>query len=325
MFCVECGKEVSKLYNGLCVKCYLKKEIFFSPPKKIDVFVCRNCGALKINKKWEKGMDEIIANFLKKYVKKGIECVEINFIPESKEVVFKGMLNDVLIEERKKIDVRVKNSLCEMCCRIKGGYFEAILQIRGEQQLTKKEIERIDDIVYENLEKKEKAFVTKREERHGGIDYYIGDKHFAADIAKMLKEIFHAEMNVSSSLAGKKDGKEVYRLTYGIRIPAYSKGSYVEIEGKLYKIEDIRKKIHLYDLTTGRGIHVYKKDMKKAKIVDTEEKEAVVLSIKEGEIEIMDPETFNAITILTPFKIKENVVKIIKWKGKAYVVQKKGN
>ena len=64
MFCVECGKEASKLYNGLCRECYFKKEVFFSPPEKIDVFVCRNCGALKLNKKWEKEMP--IENFLKK-------------------------------------------------------------------------------------------------------------------------------------------------------------------------------------------------------------------------------------------------------------------
>ncbi len=316
MFCVECGKETDKLYNGLCKECYFKKEIFFTPPEKIDVFVCRNCGALKLNKKWEKEMP--IENFLKKYVRKGVENIQINFMPEKGEALFKASLNGVPIEERKKIEIRLKNSICDICSKIKGGYFEAIVQVRGEKHLTRKEIGMVDDIVYKKLEGKE-IFVTKREEKHGGIDYYMVDKHFAADIAKILKEVFQAEMNVSSSLVGKKDGKEVYRLTYGIRMPAYSKGSYVEIEGRVYKIKDIRKKIHLYDLITGENIYIYRKAMNKAKIVNVEEKEAVVLSAKEKEVEIMDPETFKTISILTPFRIKKGTVKVIKWKGRTYV------
>lgn len=320
MFCVECGKETDKLHDGLCINCYLKKEEFFSPPKKLDVFVCKNCGALKLNKKWMK--EDVIENFLKKYVRKGVKDVKINFMPEKGEVIFKGVINGANIEKKKKIEVRVKNSICDICSKIKGGYFEAILQVRGEESLTKKEIERIDDIVYKKLGEKSRAFITKREERHGGIDYYMGDKHFAADIAKILKEIFQAEMNISPSLVGKKDGKEVYRITYGIRMPAYSKGSYIEFEEKVYKIKDIGKKIHLYDLITGKDVYIYRKDMKKAKILDAEEKEAIVLSTKEKEVEIMDPETFKNRIILTPFEVREGTVKVIKWKGKVYVTGK---
>lgn len=275
---------------------------------------------MKIEKKWEKeALSAVIAHFLKRYVKKDVEEVKIMFREDKGEVLFKGKFNGIPIEGRKKIEIRLKNSLCDTCSKIRGGYFEAVIQVRGEKHLKEREIEKADDIIYKKSGEKRTSFVTKREEKHGGVDYYIGDKHSAADIAKLLRELFHAEMTVSPSLVGMKEGKEVCRVIYSIRIPAYSKGSYVEIDGSVYKIEDIAKKVRLLDLTTGRERHVYKKDMKKVMLVDAEEREAVVLSAKGKELHIMDPETFETIIILAPWEITEGVVKTIKWKEKIYV------
>lgn len=322
MYCVSCGKETNNLYKGCCIACFLKQETFCSPPKKMDVLVCRNCGAFKIEKKWEKEtLDVVRAQFLKKYVKKSLEDVNITFDEDKDEVLFQMKFNGVPFEERKKIKMRLKNSLCDMCSKIMGGYFEAVVQVRGERHLDRAEIEMADDIVNKILGEKKNAFITKREERHGGVDYYIGDRHDAANIAKLMREHFYAEMTVSSSLVGMREGKEVYRTTYSVRAPAYSRGSYVEIDGSVYKVEDIAKKVRLFDLTTGRERHVYKKDMKKAALVNVEAQEAMVLSKKGRELYIMDPDTFKTVVILTPWEIKQDTVNIIKWKGGTYVTK----
>jgi nonsense-mediated mRNA decay protein 3 len=320
MYCVSCGKETSNIYKGCCIACFLKNETFCSPPKKIDVFECRHCGAFKIEKKWEKEtLDAVRAQFLKKYVKKSLDSVNILFNEDKDEAIFQMKFNGVPFEGRKKIMMRLKKSLCDTCSKIMGGYFEAVVQVRGEKHLKNAEIEMADDIVQKILGEKRKAFITKREERHGGVDYYLGDRHDAADIAKQMKDHFHAEMTVSSSLVGMREGKEVYRTTYSVRAPAYSKGSYVEIDGSVYTIEDIAKKVRLFDLTTGRERYVYKKDMKKAVLIDAEEQEAVVLSTKGRELHIMDPDIFKTVVVLTPLEIKEATVYVIKWKGRLYV------
>ena len=197
-------------------------------------------------------------------------------------------------------------------------YQSSDMDTRDAQELINA-FEMADNIVKKILGEKKKAFITKREERHGGVDYYIGDRHDAADIAKQMKDHFFAEMTVSSSLAGMSEGKEVYRTTYSVRAPAYSKGSYVEIDGGVYAIEDIAKKVRLFDLTTGRERYVYKKDMKKAVLIDVEEQEAVVLSTKGRELHIMDPDIFKTVVVLTPLEIKEATVYVIKWKGRLYV------
>ena len=49
--CPSCGREIEKLYDGLCYECYLKinkKE----EEKKKKVYICKYCGRVKYHNKW---------------------------------------------------------------------------------------------------------------------------------------------------------------------------------------------------------------------------------------------------------------------------------
>jgi nonsense-mediated mRNA decay protein 3 len=204
---------------------------------------------------------------------------------------------------------------------MKGGYFEAILQVRKDNvDMTKSEIELSDEVVYKRASEYGGGYVSKKEMKHGGVDYYISDKKMAASAAKFLSEIFRGETSVSPSLTGMKDGREVYRNTYLVRIPEYSKNRYVEIDGRVYRVFDMGKKIGVRDMVNGGKKYFYRDEMSKARVLDVDEMEAIVVSKEEGEVQILDPESYRTVVISKPEGVEiGDSVRIIKWKGKIYL------
>jgi NMD protein affecting ribosome stability and mRNA decay len=91
-----------------------------------------------------------------------------------------------------------------------GGYFEAIVQLRGENR------ERLRQFGA-SLEKRlsEKTFVSKVDEKKEGIDLYIGSsKAVVADFSNRgIKAL------ISRKLFGKdKEGRTTYRTTFLVRL-----------------------------------------------------------------------------------------------------------
>lgn len=321
MFCVECGKETEETFDGLCIECYVKGRKFFNIPGIIEVTVCRNCGAYKVESGWAHGeLDELIRAFLEEHIKhEGIKNFEVRV--DGNTVACTGEFHGFPIREEEQIEVKIKNSICETCSRIKGGYFEAILQVRKEGgKMSDRELQLSDDVVYKKSSEYAGGYVSKREMIHGGVDYYIGDKKMAASAARILSEIFHGESSVSPSLVGMKDGREVYRNTYIVRIPEYTRGGYVEVDGRVYRVIDMGKRIGLMDMENGERRYFYRNQMSKAKIMDVGEMEAVVVSEKEGELQVLDPENYRTVVISKPEGMKVgDTVKVVKWKGRIYL------
>ncbi|MGC9132893.1 MAG: NMD3-related protein [Nanopusillaceae archaeon] len=54
--CPSCGREVDKLYDGLCYNCYIKLKK--KEEKKIEkVYVCKICGRIKYHNRWYNKID----------------------------------------------------------------------------------------------------------------------------------------------------------------------------------------------------------------------------------------------------------------------------
>jgi len=312
MFCVECGKK-GKTYNGLCIDCYIKMHSFFIIPSQIEITFCRDCDAYKIGGEWKKGdMQREIEEYIKNRIKAGLpyECE----IKENK-VTCIGKFEGRKIKEEKEVEIKEKYKLCPKCSLRKGGYFEAILQIRGKIANEKE----IEETIMRNVEEKQ-SFVSKKEEVKGGIDYYIGSKKAAKKAAQEIKEITGGELKVSSSLIGIKDGKRIYRDTYSIRLPDYI-GRFVKLKEKLYKIVGYGKKIELRSID-GEILHVYKDELKRAVWVNLEEREAMVLHESKDALHIMDSKDYTTHIVRKPKNWKgEKKINIVEYEGKIYAVE----
>ncbi len=322
MFCVECGKETEETFDGLCIECYVKGKKFFDIPPNINITVCRNCGAYKLESAWVRGEpDELTRAFLEEHIEhKDIKNFKVEVGAEG-QVVCTGEFRGFPIREEGSVEVKIKNSICETCSRMKGGYFEAVLQIRKQGgRMSERELKLSDDVVYKKSSEYPGGYISKREMIHGGVDYYMGDKKMAASVARVLSDMFRGEKDVSSSLIGMKDGREVYRNTYIVRIPEYSKGGYVEVDGRVYRVLDMGKRIALMDMESGDRKYFYRNEMSKAKVMDVNEVEAVVVSERNDEIQVLDPENYRTVVLSKPDgMVVGETVRVVKWKGRMYL------
>ena len=324
MFCVECGKNVDETIDGLCSQCYVAKHRLFDIPSIVDVTVCPVCGACRIHGGWQHGKPEqLVQAYLEAKAREAL-VEQVSVHRTDNMVTCQGTFKSEAVTETTSIDVRMHREMCQQCSRLKGGYFEAILQVRKNGgNISREEVDIADDIVARQVIEERGNYVSKRVEHPTGVDYYIGDRGSASLAAKTVKQAFDGKMDVSSSLVGRKDGQDVYRDTYIVRIPAYQRGSYVELDDRVYKVMDTGKRVGLLDLHSGQRRPVYDDDMQEATIIDAEPQDAVVLSHGTGEIQVLHPETYETVVLTIPQdRDIGETVQVIIWNGRVYLANR---
>lgn len=312
MFCVECGKE-GKTFGGLCLDCYIKRHNFFVIPSAVEITFCKECDAYRIAGEWKRGnLWKDIEEYIKQHIKADIpyEC----WMDDGK-IICEGSFEGKRIRIEKDVGIKEKYRLCPQCSLRKGGYFEAVIQVRGKIDSERE----VDEIVKRHVNEK-KSFISKKEKVRGGIDYYIGNKKAARKAAQEIKDSLKGELTVSSSLVGMKDGKRIYRDTYSIRVPEYT-GKFVKLNDKLYRIASYGKKVELHGVD-GDILHVYKDDLKRAVWVEIEEREAEVIHEGEDTLHIIDPRDYTTHVVRKPSGWKRGKkINIVEYEGKIYAVE----
>lgn len=224
-FCPGCGKETENLVKGLCKDCFSKKGKAAGIPDKIELEMC-SCGRIKQRGKWKREIKRAIWDRIKlkgKVVEKSMDLRKMNdhfkADVEIREVIDKGKGSTL----KKEIDIKIKKSICRDCARIRGGHYEAVIQLRGSKEKVDEAVKDIFEKVKNSKERK--GFITdikKRkvsvERKKGekkinfvGIDIYLGSKNLARRISKETGEKFGIKHKESYTLAGMKDGKKFYR------------------------------------------------------------------------------------------------------------------
>ena len=149
------------------------------------------------------------------------------------------------------------------------------------------------------------SFISDEEEIHSGMDFYLGRIADGRNIAKMLGSRFGSRITESSSLVGRKEGKDVHRVTYLVRIPPYKAGDFVIFKDRTYRVERVNtKKTVLLDLLVEKKESVDRRDLKGIEILGNEEiiEKAVVTSqvIGSREIMLLHPHTFRSLEVIVP-------------------------
>jgi len=339
MFCVECGKETKIYKNGVCIDCYLKENKFTEGPEIIDLPVCTHCGSYKYKNNWT---NELLTKILKRIVKKTFkiskELKKVDTNPvcnESKggyecKIIISGFIDDFQVVEEHNVLVRLKKIVCDVCSKQFGGYHEAIIQVRAEgKKLKQEELKNIQLSVensVQNLQAKgnRTLFITDINQEHGGLDFFISDKQAALVITKNLHDEYGGNIKQSSKNIGMKDGKQVYRVTYLLRLPSHKKGDYVKIDNLYYQIISIQKNaLKLLNLANWKEEVADLNHIKSFKILGGKElvKEMIFVSQTEKDVQIMNPKTYEITIIKKPkeHKINSKNVKIIKIENQIFL------
>lgn len=340
MFCVECGREV-ELIGSLCLECYSKRHPVVSLPDHVDLTLCVHCSSMQSKSGWEdigsvrEAAEAAIEEAL--VLEKGATVSDVSVrMAEADErniqasVTVAATMDGHMFERELRTMVRLKRGSCTECSKQQGKYYEAILQVRGQERELGKAVEReMRDMVTSRVAGMRKSsrevFLSRVESVKGGLDFYFSTIGAARTVARELQDALCAEFKESSSLWGRKGGKEVSRMTFLVRLPGFSKGDVVEHEGREYYVRGLsRGVVRAIDITTGEE-RVFKaggSDEWRLMVERDRIPKAVVLADSEREIQVLDPETNAPLELRKPgsFSRKGEQIRLVKTKHGAHVL-----
>ncbi len=199
IICPKCGREGGYI-DAFCVDCYPYK---IECPSKITIIRCKKCEKIKLSGKWEKASESKIRKQILKQCKG--EFLDVEYDEFKKKLIFEVKKGKFL---EKNFKLEIEDTTCPYCSRISGGYYEAIIQLRGNPKKIEKEAEKIKRTL------SKKTFLTKEEEKHGGVDIYVGSSKAVLEYITENK----IKAKKTTKLVGMKEGKRLYRLTVSIRL-----------------------------------------------------------------------------------------------------------
>jgi nonsense-mediated mRNA decay protein 3 len=342
MFCVECGKETSIYKNGVCLECYVQHKQFTSGPSVIDVFSCPRCDAFKYKNTWiHKSFKQVLLRHIKDKYHISRELKNLDITVDCNHsgktlpcrITMNGFVGAYQIEEEHQVTVRLKQTICDVCSRQYGGYYEATLQIRAEnRKLRKSEIQHFTeevDAAVSQLQKKGNRglFITDVGMEHGGVDFYLSERGSAYSIVKTLQGKYGGEIKQSSKNIGMKDSKQIYRMTYLLRLPTYRMGDFIQMKNTFYRITGVcRNRVHVLDLATWKETVVDGKALQHVRIFGGEEliQEMILVSQSEIEVQIMGQSSYKTFEIKKPidFTFKDKILHVVAIDDTLFLVPK---
>lgn len=340
LFCPKCGSSTNVLYDNVCRECFAKSKRLIHLPKLINAKICPTCGSFFRKGRWEfkENEKEIILDCVKDFLEmdKKAEKLQLSFHIQKHDSYYTVRLEaiaeikDIQIKQGWDTEVRISLESCDMCSRIAGGYFEGIVQIRAHNRIpSHEELEQCKGIAYDIANKlKQKgnrlAFISKTVKLSEGLDLYVGEARMGKQICQAIANTLGGEFTQSPKLVGRKDGVEVYRITFAFRLPEFMRGDIISIGDKVIEVISLKKYIKGIDLHTGkrfveRYAHLHAKKLgRKKDAVYT-----VLVSDEGNTIQVLDPYTYETVTVKKPGFIKAKAgeqIKVIKTEKGLYVL-----
>lgn len=237
-FCVVCGRADVPVVDGVCADCYAERHPLVEAPGRPTVVLCPTCGARKVGEHWERTgasptllSAEDLNPLLRIHEEAALRRVrweEVGSDPVLREyrgeasVRFRGTERTVPL----RLSLKVQHRTCPECSRRSGRFFTSIVQLRGpegRQRLPARELREAlagpFERALEETPKEWRRALSWKEALPEGWDYYLTDTTSARALARHMKSRLGASLTESATLWGRKDGRDVYRVTFCLRVP----------------------------------------------------------------------------------------------------------
>jgi nonsense-mediated mRNA decay protein 3 len=243
--CYQCGKHPASI-DGLCEPCFLDQQ----PPlqfKDIKIRRCRECGSLF----FESWQDTTIEQIIRSYIQlSDIDCHMkeenwgVSVTVKARQFFHTAQTQPATRETQFR--VYIKDSLCDHCAKMLSGYFQAILQVRRENQiLGEDERDPITSLVTQSL--REDEFISRIIDRKEGTDYYFSSIKGAKRTAEILKKQLGGRIKESYHTVGcdEQKGTDIVRGTILFSLYQYRKGDIVLYRDEVFEILDASQRLKL--------------------------------------------------------------------------------
>jgi nonsense-mediated mRNA decay protein 3 len=247
-FCVVCGATGRDLVDGVCAECAADRTKLVTAPQRVVVTICPTCGARPVGTRWEgAGSSSLLtATDLTPHVQvhsevglRRVDWEERSYTPTVREfegtahVGFRGAERSVQFP----MSVRIDHRTCPECSRKSGKYFTATLQLRGPAEgpfekspALRDRLETQWNRMLNEARPDWKRAVSWLEPLPEGFDCFFTDTLAARAMARLAKARFGASLKESATLFGRKDGRDVYRVTFCLRFPRPPKAAPPSVE-----------------------------------------------------------------------------------------------
>lgn len=317
--CPRCGRECYRLFDSVCKDCFFETFKLIELPHVLHVRICSACGAHFHRGRWEDvgNIEDVVLKAVEDTLFIHNEAGDVEVYLEPREItpymyMVRAEVNAVVREEpvhaEAETEVRIQRTACDMCSRESGGYFEAIIQIRAAGRFpTEEEKKRSMAIAREAMENMRKkgdrlAFISEEVEQKGGIDLYMGSMNASRQVCRLINSDLGGNFSESPTLVGMKDGKNLYRITFAVRLPEFGPGDVIRFRGKIIQIKSSGKKVNGTSLEDGSRFISTPEELKGAEKIGNmgDAVLTVLVSIEDNAILVLDPETYETVAIKKP-------------------------
>jgi nonsense-mediated mRNA decay protein 3 len=247
------------------------------------------------------------------------------------QVKVRGRFRDISADDSCSMPVRVRLMACDRCSRMAGKYFEAVVQVRGSSRVPSEselaECLRIAEAMAESGHRSgdRLAFIQDIKEARGGMDLILGSTQLGRQIARAFLERFGGMTQESVKLAGKRDGRDIYRTTILIRLPRLKLGDLVSYRGVLFEVTGLRGRRTLLTSLDGNQRSVLpEEEAERLRVLGNraEAKRAVVIAKDEKVLEILDPESYKIVLAPRPrsMEVEEGEEVLVVRAGDGFII-----
>jgi nonsense-mediated mRNA decay protein 3 len=307
-FCPKCGKPLET--DGFCPGCRAAGTPWAECDTRVAATHCPSCGATKQVNTWtdtEREQAEIAPDLARSAVhfhpdvKKRSIAVEVRDISPNRSRAFltiTGTLYGLPMEKTCTVELIWHKEQCDRCNRITGSYYEGIVQVRAdERDLSPFELQsaaalatQIEETLISGGERL--SFISDMTENKDGLDITVGSQHIGLMIVQGITAQFGGRYTTHPKLVGEKNGRQLFRITYLVRLPKYQRHDVVKLNRLYVEIEQVdSRRVRVFDLSEGRSRTIKEEEIVR-KVGNARNAEpALVAYVTGGMMGILDPKT----------------------------------
>ena len=179
-------------------------------PDSVTINICRSCGKVGVGKEFFHNSNRSVSQAIEhQLLSLGFKVKAARIVNNHVSVRFYKDVDEEEVGFTRSVRVRIRDAMCTQCTMKSGGYYQAIVQLRGDLGKIEKMRGKIAQFV-----KRRDGFVSKVVNHRAGCDMYVSDKHMVAGFFSA----YRINPKKSFVLAGVKSGKKVYRNIYAVKL-----------------------------------------------------------------------------------------------------------
>ena len=307
-FCPKCGQPSDK--EGLCSRCRVGSVKWLSCDSRVQSVHCPACDAMKIGSIWtDTGRDrESIAHDLARSaahihpdVKQADARIRITDLSPNRSravITASGKLYGHPVEGICEVEIAWLKEQCDRCNRLSGSYYEGIVQVRAaERRPSPFEIQtaaafagEVESSLQTGGERL--SFISDMTETRDGLDIVVGSQHIGLLIAQKITAELGGRFTTHPKLVGEKNGKQLYRVTYSVRLPRFQKRDVIRLRGRYAEIVQVEMhSLRVFDFSENAIRSAREEEIEKLVVNARDAEDAMVAYSDRDMIGIIDPAT----------------------------------